>query len=133
MPVRGRTAGNKGQGSKWIRRATRLRIYARDGCRCVWCGRDVRPGIPGQAGSIVQVGSTIFAVATLDHVVPREHGGSNKPHNLITACMQCNRERGSDSALLFAWRGNRQIGPAEMLYRIIQAIESPLPARKAPE
>lgn len=60
-------------GSKWIRPAKRAAIYARDGHACVYCGCD----LSGQ-------------VATLDHVTPREFGGSNKASNLVTACQSCN-------------------------------------------
>lgn len=77
---------NRGQGSNWIYRPTRLRIYDRDRWCCVWCGQKVAtgPGIrDGQPGRL----------ATLDHLVPRSEGGSNRPANLVTACLECNSER----------------------------------------
>jgi 5-methylcytosine-specific restriction endonuclease McrA len=73
--ARGKRAGNKGQGSKWITKVRRRRIYARDGHRCVYCGR-------------------LAEKLTLDHVIPRSKGGTNVSENLITACMDCNRDRG---------------------------------------
>ncbi len=33
---------------------------------------------------------------TLDHVIPRMRGGSNKLSNLVLACEPCNRDKGSD-------------------------------------
>jgi hypothetical protein len=40
--------------------------------------------------------------ASIDHVVPRSRGGSNRPSNLITCCMQCNMARGERSVPAFA-------------------------------
>lgn len=130
MPVRGRNGGNAGNGSKWIRPEKRRRIYARDNWQCVWCG--VAVGTPkGEPRPI----------ATLDHVIPRAHGGINAAHNLITACMQCNRERCDATAFLFALnraicagpsgldssRAERWEAAARILERIVEAIERPLP------
>jgi len=36
-----------------------------------------------------------FRGATLDHVVPRCLGGSNRPHNLCVACLACNQKKGN--------------------------------------
>ena len=57
-------------GQNWIWLPTRLAIYLRDGLRCVWCSR---------AGSPLGYG------LTLDHV-----GRSNRPRDLVTACVSCN-------------------------------------------
>jgi 5-methylcytosine-specific restriction endonuclease McrA len=62
-----------GKGSKWIRVATRLAIYHRDGWRCVYC----RSGLK----------------LTLDHVKPKATGGTNKPFNLVTCCYSCNSSK----------------------------------------
>ena len=63
------------QGSKWIRKSTRLAIYYRDGFCCVYCGA---------AGESSGVG------LTLDHIAAQELGGSSDPSNLVTACLSCN-------------------------------------------
>ena len=63
--------------ARWIQPMTRLSIYLRDGSRCVYCGRDASVG----------------ALLSLDHVIPRNHGGGNKPHNLVTSCRSCNSSR----------------------------------------
>lgn len=96
MPVRGRNAGNRGQGSKWISRARRQQIYERDDWTCVWCNQP--EGHLGPRGML-----------TLDHLIPRSQGGTNETHNLITACMCCNRQRGDMSAEQFAHLLGRRI------------------------
>jgi 5-methylcytosine-specific restriction endonuclease McrA len=94
------TAGNRGQGGKWLHPKTRLRIYDRDGWRCVWCTAQVeRPTLP-EDGLLVCSGD--IRQASVDHVVPRSRGGSNDPSNLITACAQCNAKRGHRSVPAFA-------------------------------
>lgn len=100
-------------GTHWIRRERRLRIYARDGWRCLWCGRGIWQG----------------AALTLDHFLPRERGGSNAPENLLTACHLCNSTRRHEHAMIFAWRceGSLFGGWAALLDRLIEAMARPLP------
>ena len=69
--------------SSWIRATTRIRIYARDRYRCVYCGRSVR----------ASSAPTDSRAATLDHVLPREAGGSNHPSNVVTCCLSCNSSK----------------------------------------
>ena len=69
-------ARTRNQGSKWIRRNKRLAIYRRDDHRCVYCDADLA-----------------CEVATLDHVVPCELGGTNHESNLVTACLSCNSSK----------------------------------------
>jgi hypothetical protein len=38
---------------------------------------------------------------TLDHVVPRLHGGMTVQHNMLPACRECNGRKGSSP--LWAW------------------------------
>lgn len=71
-----------GQGSKWIRRSTRLAIYHRDGFACVCCG----------------AGAEESATLTLDHLVACEIGGSNDPSNLVTMCRSCNSSKQDKTA-----------------------------------
>ncbi len=103
MPVRGKGAGNRGQGSKWIGRSRRQRIYMRDDYKCVWCTRTVCeiPDCPKHGAD---------ERATLDHIVSRSEGGSNATNNLITACMSCNRLRGDTPWFRFALQLARQPG-----------------------
>jgi hypothetical protein len=62
--------------SKWIRPEKRKRIYKRDDHTCIYCGT-----------SIYEDATLIL---TLDHVVPKELGGTNEHTNLVTACKSCN-------------------------------------------
>jgi hypothetical protein len=66
--------------TSWIRKSTRFAIYARDGFDCLVC-RNVFP--------LAYDGRDL----TLDHLIPRTHGGTDHPTNLITACHQCNSVR----------------------------------------
>jgi 5-methylcytosine-specific restriction endonuclease McrA len=72
MASRGK-GGNRGQGSRWIRKDKRWAIYLRDGMRCVYCGAHATQ-----------------TVLTLDHCKPRKQGGSNDARNLVTCCYSCN-------------------------------------------
>lgn len=58
-------------------RFSRQAVYLRDRHRCQYCRR-------------------VFAhhELTLDHVVPRAHGGRTSWTNVVTACGQCNRDKG---------------------------------------
>lgn len=72
-------------GSKWISRNTRLAIYLRDGMACAYCGSTLEDGI----------------TLTLDHVIAREHGGDNKPSNLLAACTKCNSSKNARDIVEF--------------------------------
>jgi 5-methylcytosine-specific restriction endonuclease McrA len=70
-----------GRSSSFIAKSTRFAIYHRDNFRCVYCGkRDDPPAYDGEG-------------LTLDHLIPRDHGGNHKPANLVTACVSCNSSR----------------------------------------
>ena len=56
---------------------TRDEIFARDGYRCVYCGRIHAPD-----------------ELTLDHVQARSRGGDRSGGNLVTACRACNVRKG---------------------------------------
>ena len=97
---RGAFAGNHGQGSNWIRREKRLRIYARDGWRCCWCCASVLDGPTLKAaGAGLQLNARL---ASLDHFLARSSGGTNAASNLLTSCSTCNEDRGDASALAYA-------------------------------
>lgn len=72
-------------GSKWIRPEKRLAIYARDGFACLYCGETADEG----------------AQLSLDHVQPRELGGTHHETNLVACCIGCNSARSGMS--LRAW------------------------------
>ena len=131
---RSKTAGNFGQGSKWISRATRLRIYARDEWRCVWCGVHVLDGRTLRESSACDA-----RLATLDHFLTRSRGGTNRPANLVTSCMQCNHDRDHLSALAWAAKLQAQhhddpptlgcfFELSTILERALRALEKALPS-----
>jgi 5-methylcytosine-specific restriction endonuclease McrA len=100
--------GNGGRGGHWIRTEKRRRIYARDGWKCVWCQTPLAVGY----------------LACLDHVLPRNRGGSNHESNLVTSCLPCNAERGDMSAVDFAWT---RLPAYTILDRVITAMGKELP------
>lgn len=51
---------------------------------CVYCKRAI----------VVPVGGRQPASATLEHIVPRTHGGTDELDNLALACAGCNHEKG---------------------------------------
>ncbi|MDX1415882.1 MAG: HNH endonuclease [Candidatus Promineifilaceae bacterium] len=53
-------------------------ILRRDDFTCQYCGRQLRH-------------------LTIDHIVPRHRGGPHTWHNLVAACMSCNRRKGGRS------------------------------------
>lgn len=59
-------------------RPTRRNISVRDRGRCQYCGCFVK-----------------LARLTLDHVVPRSHGGQSNWQNLVVACGTCNQKKDS--------------------------------------
>lgn len=59
------------------RQRRRRAVLRRWGRNCYYCGRD-----PGSC-------------VTLDHVVPRSRGGSERIENLVPCCEGCNSEKGS--------------------------------------
>jgi 5-methylcytosine-specific restriction endonuclease McrA len=54
---------------------SRANIFRRDLFQCVYCGSRQH--------------------LTLDHVVPRSHGGRDTWENLVTACQTCNTKKGN--------------------------------------
>jgi len=55
-------------------KVNRARIYKRDGHKCVYCGSNKN--------------------LTIDHVLPKSRGGTNRWTNLVTCCGSCNRKKG---------------------------------------
>jgi 5-methylcytosine-specific restriction endonuclease McrA len=62
-------------------RALRLAIHGREGGHCFYCLRRLTP-----------------AGRCLDHVVPLVRGGSNSFRNLVSACGECNSQKGEQRA-----------------------------------
>lgn len=133
-------AGNREQGSKWIRKEKRLAIYERDGWRCVWCRCDVIDGASMQKGFEYNPnGVRASELATLDHFLGRARGGSNDAANLLTCCASCNAEREDRSALewatliscgeMFEIADEVHRHRAEILERALTQLDKPLAKR----
>lgn len=60
----------------------RIKLANRNQWRCYWCNHGMRPEFGFQNS------------ATIEHLLPRSQGGSNKVDNLQAACARCNRARG---------------------------------------
>jgi 5-methylcytosine-specific restriction endonuclease McrA len=71
---------------KWNRHVkyNRTNVYLRDNFTCQLCGEKDLP--PSQL--------------TLDHVVPRKHGGKTNWKNIVTACRKCNHAKGDDRRIV---------------------------------
>ena len=66
----------------------RLKVFERDGYKCHYCSKQL----------------TRFS-ATLDHIQPVSKGGDNSFHNLVTACLHCNSERGNKPIMDYVTKG----------------------------
>jgi 5-methylcytosine-specific restriction endonuclease McrA len=67
---------------KFRRQVTNTFLFARDGYRCMYCGRH-RQELKGRE------------FLTRDHVTPISRGGANSWENVVTACSPCNNRKGS--------------------------------------
>jgi 5-methylcytosine-specific restriction endonuclease McrA len=80
--------------SSHSRLGLRFSILARDGFKCYWCGRS-----PVEDGVKLAV----------DHKVPRAHGGTDDPSNLVSACQDCNG--GKSDVILATRKGQIPLDP----------------------
>ena len=70
---------------KWTRQVkyNRANIYLRDDYRCQYCMKR-HP----------------LSSLTLDHVIPRSHGGKTNWTNVVAACGRCNFNKGNDASIV---------------------------------
>jgi len=73
-----------GGGSRWISSTARLSIYERDRWTCWLCQRTVDRAL---------IGTHSTWRPSLDHIVPRIHGGGDDASNLRLAHFRCNARR----------------------------------------
>ena len=66
--------------SKEAKRRFRQDIFNHFGCRCVYCGKQ-----------------GTYESLTLDHLKPKSRGGQTVASNLVPACPECNRSKGSQN------------------------------------
>jgi 5-methylcytosine-specific restriction endonuclease McrA len=76
-----------------------LRIVATDRTfeRAEWRGREIWVGKCIHCGSHLHVGldGRPISRATIEHIVPKHHGGTDEIENLALACARCNHAKGS--------------------------------------
>lgn len=60
------------------RRGIKTKLHRKQKGRCKYCNRSLE-----------------LQAATFDHVVPKALGGANRVSNLVLACVECNRKKGS--------------------------------------
>ena len=61
-----------------ISKKLRFEVFKRDGFKCAYCGK-----------------SPPEVMLEIDHIDPKSKGGKDEINNLITACFDCNRGKGS--------------------------------------
>jgi 5-methylcytosine-specific restriction endonuclease McrA len=84
-------------------KALRQAIHAREGGRCFYCSRRLAP-----------------TVSCVDHVVPLAKSGRNSYRNLVSACLECNSQKGERPAedfLRWLYR-ERRLTAAELRGRL---------------
>jgi 5-methylcytosine-specific restriction endonuclease McrA len=72
-----------------VRKAVRLAVLERDGYVCRYCGADL-PRNREDSEFVKMWGRMTSTRTHVDHIVPRVHGGSDDPSNLVAACRGCN-------------------------------------------
>jgi hypothetical protein len=76
--------------SRWPRsyKMTRRWVLERDRWSCVYCGESANQ---------------------VDHVIPKNNGGSDLPSNLVAACARCNNLKGTSCGDCPKWRINANL------------------------
>lgn len=69
----------------------RLRVLRRDNYRCVYCRVELAVNKKGVQGS-----------TTVDHIVPRVHGGRDADFNMVACCQACNTAKADKPYIAFA-------------------------------
>jgi hypothetical protein len=76
-------------------------VLERDGRHCSYCG-------------------AVDVPLNLDHFIPRARGGSNRPSNLVPACIECNEPKSTKPPEEFL------VGRPDVLARIMAQLKQPL-------
>jgi hypothetical protein len=108
---------------KPISDSLRWTVFARDGFRCRYCGRQA-----GQDGVVLAV----------DHVISVVYGGDNRIDNLLTACKTCNGGKSAKSLLAVPTTGDvvdrineKRVELEQQAQTIRQAMEAEAEAEQA--
>ena len=88
-------------------------VYVRDGCVCVYCGLDGKQD------------PRIWRQLQIDHLIPRKHGGPDKPENKVVSCTRCNVQKGdTDPRAFLKPPQNRQPSKPALIAAAQEIIES---------
>lgn len=72
----------------------KFRLFVKQKGRCAYCLRLLYWPLPGELSRARGRRSMKPpALFTVDHVVPRRHGGTNQESNLVAACWTCNSSK----------------------------------------
>lgn len=80
-------------------------LIARDGSRCVWCGRELWP-----------------SDLTAEHLLPRSRRGHATADNLAVACRRCNRARGTQAVSTYV-RAQQDAGAQPHVDTLLSALD----------
>jgi hypothetical protein len=69
------------------------RVLVEHGNLCCWCGWKLAKA--GTYKKMTFINKRLHRVATVDHILPQSHGGTDHIHNLRPACLDCNNSRGN--------------------------------------
>lgn len=61
---------------------------------------------------------------TIDHIIPRAHGGKNAKENFMVLCWKCNNDKGSKNPLVWATRYLEAEKLKEFMKMYLVAVES---------
>jgi 5-methylcytosine-specific restriction endonuclease McrA len=76
----------------------RDRLAKKQNGLCFYCGVTLTPA---------KATNHLPTDASIDHVVPQHHGGTNSPDNMVVACCQCNGAKGDSPVAVFLARGTK--------------------------
>ena len=65
--------------------------------KCFYCDHTWKHYFQTKGGKVLITNERceLYSRATLDHVIPRCHGGEDKDHNIVIACYRCNNLKGN--------------------------------------
>lgn len=71
--------------AKWDRQVkyNKTNVYLRDGYKCQYCHKKF-----------------LVSKLTIDHVIPKSHGGKTNWKNVVTACRDCNSKKGNNPSVV---------------------------------
>jgi len=76
------------------------RVFESQGWRCAYCGeRMYAPSHIQDGGPPLNTRERRLRRATVDHIIPKKHGGTDAIENLVAACNECNSKRGHADAM----------------------------------